>query len=100
MNKRDEFAAAALSGIIAMPDNHDLSGVEDAAFKVADRMIALSAPDAIEALEEVVKVVQVLEDQCVLQGRVPVSIVTELGAVTASRVRAQDVLARYKKEPE
>jgi len=55
---RDEFAGRALPGIIAMPDNHDLSGVEDAAYKVADRMLALSAPDAIEALEGLVEAIE------------------------------------------
>jgi len=89
---RDEFAARALPGIIAMPDNHDLSGVEDAAYKVADRMVAFSAPDAIEVLENLVEEIGHLPPS--LTGR------DSMTHLMHHADTAHTVLARYKETEE
>ena len=60
MSRRDTFAAAAMNGILSSPtklsegDNY-LRSVVQMSLECADEAMKLSAPDAIEALKELVK---------------------------------------------
>ncbi len=91
MNKRDEFAAAFGAGLLVSVDRSDpIRSAESAsdamhlAFLCADQAVALSAPGAIEALEELVKAVLLGSPTYLSDGM----------------ATARTVLARYKKEPE
>ena len=81
---RDEFAAAALTGVLARATKFtDISKMPARlAFEQADQMIALSAPDVVETLEELVLR---LEHENLT-----------MSAVRAAIVPARAVLARYK----
>jgi len=54
---RDEFAAAALAGLLANP-TLSIPDAVHLAFMAADKAMALSAPDAIEALEGLVEAIE------------------------------------------
>ncbi len=82
---RDEFAAAALTGILARGTRFtNLDKIPaKLAFSQADAMLALSAPDAIEALERLVEAVRLVG-------------LSENNHVSKAVATANAVLARYK----
>ena len=91
---RDEFAAAALTGLFADPSADTHNGIEEAAFATADTMLALSAPDAIEALEELSTAADLLQCECWTAGNEQLNKTVTI--VRSALDVALAVLARYK----
>ncbi len=96
LSRRVDFAMAALTGLLSVPvpkdSGYDLGYLVNQAFLLADDCVAHSAPDAIEALEELVKAVDVPRSQFVRDDI--------LDAIVVRAETARAVLARYEKEPE
>ncbi len=88
LSRREQFAAAALPGLLARTPHLDLSPTVDLAFFVADEAMALSAPDAIEALRDLVEALDSFGGN------------TWHPDILTPTKAAKAVLARYKKKPE
>ncbi len=84
LSRREQFAALALPGLLSRTPHLDISPAVDLAFFVADEALAHSAPDAIEALEDLIREVEGIH-----------------GSQRWDSLNiAKAVLARYEKEPE
>ncbi len=94
---RDEFAAAF--GAARMSSGrYTLAEAVGGGFKAADQAIALSAPDAIEALEELVRAEEMsIGPPAGCPGTIRLNFSRN---VDKAMDTAKAVLARYEKEPE
>jgi len=92
---RDEFAARALTGMLARPASASVYSCVEIAFEAADEMLTLSAPDAIEALDALIAAGDTWMDICDKQ-QVQPGTGSERIAFRRALVAAETVFTRYR----